>query len=315
MATEMSLEIDHTLLRYLGRGAQEDSSLEKLGNNIWGLPLTEEYIEVASQATNRSEFTNTTSKSTKGAECCAGVKPNECIKIGGGAKASRDSSKMKENGSTAISTKTATIRYTDMHGGGNAQADSIHYAIYEQSLSEDVLKVIGNAQHDKGDFGKLITDLSGENSVDKLQDYIQDLKKWERESSQRIWQMVANTCCSFLVEKKYTSYVHSIELGAVVCVSKQSRKCSTSMACGAQANAGECVDGSCQIRSQRAKQVTLTTIEGRGELNEDESAVKNEEVIKVHTKPVFHLIKQKELKLIMKKVLSCYCKSDEGKVK
>lgn len=324
IATTLSQEIDPTKLRCLGKGVSctmmRDYFLEmqyiNASEDILGLPLKDGNIEVNNSVAERSEIITWTKECMIGAECRLRVRLNKSMKLGGELKMDQNTSKNTEYQMNVKLTKIVGIRDTSTHPGNNEWTDSVHSTPYEQHLSQHILNAIGDKQHDEDGFGKPIDLISGDNPVEKLVDYLQDVKKKGTESQdQKIWQVVANACCEYFQKRKYTGYVHSITLGAVEFTSKDIQKSSTSAKCGVQGNAMELTSAIGQAGYQKTNKTTLINKEIVGEFDEDRSIVNTEEIIEVTQKPVYDLIRQPELSLIIKTLLSCYTQSKEGKKK
>ena len=328
MATTSRLKIDPKL-KCLGKGVSctmmkttvKDGLFLEIqsiytSDDILGQPPTEGNIDMNDYVAEQSVFIAVTMESIIGAECRLMIRPNESMKFGGELKINQNNFNMTEYRQKAKFTKIIGIQDTSTYPGNNEWTDSVHYTEYEQGLSQHILNAIGDKQRDEGGFGKPITDLSGENSVEKLEDYLQDVKKRGTDSHyQKIWQVVANACCKYFQERKYIGYVHSITLGAAEFTSKDIQNSSTSAKCGAQGNAMELMNAVSQAGYQKANEKTHINKETAGEFSEDRSCVNTEEIIEVTKKPVYDLITQQELRLIMKNLLSCYAQSKKGKTK
>ena len=351
MAESESQSVDPTKLDYLGRGVDcrepKEKWLDRLddygADKIRDLALNNENINKPNFVKkNKTESTDETTDSKKGAEGHVKVKPHESLKLGGELKVKHDTSKTTRNKTGSQTTKIVTMR-------GDTSKDPLiikrdhdrptHYTKYETELSQFILEHIDEKQkeanHEKVDvassprepgdeakedakedaicLGKMIKDLEGEDSVAKLEDYLQHARAI-KELGQQIWQVIANGCFFFMDKKKpYTHYVSSITLGAHKQESYKSQDSSRDTSGGVQGNAMEFVDAALQGESKVDNRRTVTRTQSRGE-SDDSGAVTAEEIIEASMKPVTTLIneKSKELKKIMEALLDSYSHANQG---
>ena len=252
------------------------------------------------------EVVEWTNECTKGGECGVNIKLHECAKLFGELTISRYASTVTKHRKMLKITKVAQI--TSQRKDGR-----IHCTKYVQDLCQFILKHIEEGQEEQVDLGKKTNDLD---PVDRFEEYLSVAKKSKDESSlKQTWQMVADACCSFLDEKKYTHYVRRMKLGARQQELTESKKCGTSIAGGAGGSAGEGASCSIKVQYQAGREGKTTTMEEVGVIDSNSGAVTTEEIIEVTLSPLFELFGKNELSKIMQALLHCYdknCKLQEG---
>lgn len=324
-------------LDYLGRGVDcrepEETWLDNLDHyntkkirdfsekdgNIIENPVTK----------NKTESRNETTESKKRVEGSVKVTPHRSINLGGELKVKRDSSTTTKYKIDSRSTRIVILKEDtsqDLHIIKRESTDPpIHYTKYEKELSQFILDHIDAMQTEastKGGkeaacLGKMIKDLKKGDSVARLEEYLQHARS-EKELCQKIWQTLANACCSFINEKPYmyTHYVKSITLGAIQEESEESTDLNRDTSAGAHVTGFDAVDGSFEGGHQAIRKSNVTKKLARGTTESDSGKVTAEEVIEASMEPVSSLInkRSRELKIIMERLLKCYSCADQGKM-
>jgi hypothetical protein len=179
---------------------------------------------VKSVSQYESEFTSQLKKSTTNAQGNFNIKPHPGLQLGGKLTAKHDTSKMWKSHKIRHITRRVIMYDDASKDPGTITRNYTHYTKYECELSRFILEYIGELQREAKrecvsdedvNLGKAIADLSGENAVANLEVYLDDIRQRKKsESTQQLWQIVADACCAFMEERTYTHYVHNIVLGA-----------------------------------------------------------------------------------------------------
>ena len=279
---------------YLGRAVDcrtpEDAWLNMLDTCSGGRAITQDKMksEVIPTTATYEGAVGKTDQSKKGVKGGVNFNPHESVGFFGKLT-------IVHHMYTAIKYRE-TIKVTK-----EMKITSIKYKKYEQDLCEFIIKYIEKNQEEQIDQGKKSTN---RDPKDRLEEYLSAAEKSKDPSS--LWQMVANACSRFFDERKSTHYVSGIKLGARQHEYTDSKKCDTTVVCGAGINAGQGAGCSAQAQYQTESERSVSMKEERGEINKCSGDVTTEEVIGAILTPVFELIEHEKLQIIMKELLRCY---------
>ena len=329
--TELTSRVDckkNLAYDYLGRGVDgrtpRESWLDALdaysSEKIRNVHPKEENIIVTPVSQYKSEFNSQTKKSSMNADVNLNAKPHSMLQLGGKLTAKRDTSKMWKTHKSHNITRRIIMSDNISKDPDTISRDDTYYSKYECELSQFILEHICELQRvakeesEDENLGKEITDFKGEDAIAKLDDYLNDVRQRKKsESTQHLWQIVADACCAFMDAKKYTHYVHNIVLGA----SSQERfdedHSSSDISGGVQGKGGDYVDVGATGGHHKEKKRNSIMKDTRGKVDSS-GAVTNEEVIDVALSPVSDLInkKSRELKVLMEGLLCCYNQQEKG---
>ena len=330
--TESDGGVDLKKIDYLGRGVDgrtpPETWLDELdaysSEKIRDLHPEGENFKADYQVHRRiSESRSQLGLSVMRAKGKLGVNLHPALQLGAKLSAKRDTSKKLEKHKYHNITRRMTMIDDTSKDPGTITRNGKHYTKYECQLSQFILEHIEFLQRKANKesaadkyLGREITDLKGEDAVVKLEEYFGDVRERKKsESTQHLWQMVADACCSFMDEKKYTHYVYHIVLGASSQDSFDERESSIELSGGINAKGTDSVDVGMKGGFQKARKGNSVTKDTRGEVDSD-GVVTNEEVIGVKLKPVSVLINRKswELKVLIEGLLCCYDQKEKGEI-
>ena len=221
MATSVDQKLD-----YLGRGVDgrtpRDTWLDALNtysaSKVQDIHTGNKNIKIMKVNTGNCEKNENRELNAGGS---LSVTAHESFQLGGKLQVKRDTLH-SETCRTVFKTTTVLTMVDDTSNDPNILGKPpTHYTNYERELSQFILEHI-EAQQDKqhveasgSDTGKPIRDLKGKDPVARLDDYLKDLRGRKKiETSQRLWEELANACCAFLDKYKFTHYVYNLKLGA-----------------------------------------------------------------------------------------------------
>ena len=316
---------------YLGRGVDgrtpPETWLDALdaysSAKIRNVHPKEENIFVKPVSQYKFQLNCQTKKSSMNAEGNFNVKPHPVLQLGGKLTAKRDTSKMWKSHKTHHITRRVIMYDDTSKDPGTITRNGTHYTKYECELSQFILEHIGALQREAKEesatdedetLGKEIADLKGEDAVAKLDDYLNDVRRRKkRESTQHLWQIIADACCAFMDERKYTHYVHNIVLGASSQESFDADHSSSAISGGVQGKGADYADVGATGGVHKERKRNSIKNDTRGAVDSS-GAVTNEEVIDVALKPVSVLINRnsRELKVLMEGLLCCYDQQGKG---
>jgi hypothetical protein len=324
-------QADDSKLDYLGRGVDcrepKNTWLDKLdsygGGKIRDLAPSDGNIDPNPVTKSKTESGNETTEGKKGVEGSVKVTPHRVLKLGGELKVKRDSSKTTKYRKDSHSTKIVTMIDDTSQDPHIIKRDGtnppIHYTKYENELCQFILIDTKQTEEStKGGeetscLGTMIKNLKGGDPVARLEEYLQYAKS--EELYQQACQTLANACCCFIEENRYTHYVRSITLGASQQKSDESQDSNCDTSGGVQATGVDLVDASIKGGQQAINKSNVISSYTRGKYVDGSGTVTTEEVIEASMEPVSSLINKRsqELKIIMQRLLQCYSTPDQGK--
>ena len=298
-------------LDYLGKGIDcrkpSNTWLDELDHAEYKVRnLDPQKIQINPVTKRRKETRDGITESKIEGEGNISAKPHESLQLGANLEGKKGISKTTKYEIEIIITKIAKMR-KDVREDLNPiiGRDGTHYTKYEEELSQFILEHMETK-------GASLKDLKGDNSVTKLDSYLNvQHARAKGESAKPIWQTIADACDSFVKEKMpYTQYASSISLGAVRVVSHKSQDSSSDIAGGFQGKAMDIAGTNLKAGCLLVDNMKITSNWTRGEIDSSET-VKVEEVIEAILEPVSSLInsKSQELEVIMKTLLQSYSPS------
>lgn len=325
MAASFDPKID-----YLGRGVDGRTppntwldALDKYSaNKIWDIHQKNKNIEIMKVDTENCEQNERSRNCELNVGGSLSVAPHKSLQLGGKLQAKRDI-RHSQTCRTVLKTMRVATMLDDTSNDPNilrrGGKSPTHYTKYERELSRFILEhteVQQDKQHTQATTGtdrptgKQIRDLKGKDPVARLDDYLRDLRaRTKSDTSQLLWEELADACCAFLDQYKYTHYVYNLKLGASSQELEETDNSLKAIAVGVKATTAQHVDTTVQGGLQKKTDCATTRNETRGSLKD--AVVTSEEVIEVNLKPVTELINKtsRELKIMMEALLRSYSSS------
>ena len=275
---------------------------------------------------HKSESSCHMKKSTTNAEGNFNVKPHPVTQLGGKLTAKHDTSKLWRSHKVRHITRRVVMYDDASKDPGTIMRNNTHYTKYECELSQFILDHIDELQREaknesaadeEMNLGKEVADLEGEDAVAKLDVYLGDIRRRNKsESTQQLWQIVADACCAFMEERQYTHYVHNIVLGASIQELSHVAQSSTDVSGEVHGKGGGYagVGASGNLHKEMKRNSTMKDIRGTADFST--GFVTKEDVIDVAVNPVSSLInrKSRELKVLMEGLLSSYSQHGKGEI-